>query len=47
MKHANFIINHGAASARDLESLIEHVRDTVARVHGITLTPEVRIVGQP
>jgi UDP-N-acetylmuramate dehydrogenase len=47
VKHANFIINHGAASARDLESLIEHVRDTVARVHGITLDPEVRIVGQP
>ncbi len=47
LKHANFIINHGAASARDLESLIEHVRETVARVHGITLTPEVRIVGQP
>jgi UDP-N-acetylmuramate dehydrogenase len=45
-KHANFIINHGAASARDLESLIEHVRETVARVHGITLTPEVRIVGR-
>ena len=45
LKHANFIINHGAASARDLESLIEHVRETVARVHGITLTPEVRIVG--
>jgi UDP-N-acetylmuramate dehydrogenase len=47
LKHANFIINHGAASARDLESLIEHVRATVARVHGIALTPEVRIVGQP
>jgi len=46
-KHANFIINHGAATARDLESLIAHVRDTVARVHGITLTPEVRIVGVP
>jgi UDP-N-acetylmuramate dehydrogenase len=46
LKHANFIINHGAASAKDLESLIEHVRETVARVHGITLTPEVRIVGQ-
>ena len=46
-KHANFIINHGAASAQDLESLIEHVRATVARVHGITLTPEVRIVGNP
>src|SRR5580704_6284576 len=47
LKHANFIINHGAASARDLEGLIEHVRETVARVHGVTLTPEVRIVGQP
>jgi UDP-N-acetylmuramate dehydrogenase len=46
-KHANFIINHGAASAQDLESLIVHVRDTVARVHGITLAPEVRIVGVP
>jgi UDP-N-acetylmuramate dehydrogenase len=46
LKHANFIINHGTASAKDLESLIEHVRETVARVHGITLTPEVRIVGQ-
>jgi UDP-N-acetylmuramate dehydrogenase len=45
LKHANFIINHGAASARDLEGLIEHVRETVARVHGVTLTPEVRIVG--
>ncbi len=47
VKHANFIINHGAASARDVESLIAHVRDTVARVHGITLSPEVRIVGVP
>jgi UDP-N-acetylmuramate dehydrogenase len=46
-KHANFIINHGAATARELESLITHVRDTVARAHGITLTPEVRIVGVP
>ena len=46
-KHANFIINHGAATARDLEALIAHVRDTVERVHGITLTPEVRIVGEP
>ena len=47
MKHANFIINHGAARAADVERLIAHVRDTVARTHGITLTPEVRIVGVP
>ena len=46
-KHANFIINHGAASAQDLERLIAHVKDTVARVHGIALKPEVRIVGVP
>jgi UDP-N-acetylmuramate dehydrogenase len=46
-KHANFIINHGQARAEDLERLIGHVRDTVARVHGIALHPEVRIVGVP
>ncbi|MBV8341480.1 MAG: UDP-N-acetylenolpyruvoylglucosamine reductase, partial [Gammaproteobacteria bacterium] len=46
-KHANFIINHGQASAGDLERLIGHVRDTVARIHGIALHPEVRIVGLP
>jgi UDP-N-acetylmuramate dehydrogenase len=44
-KHANFIINHGHARAADLEKLIEHVRAEVARMHGITLHPEVRIVG--
>ena len=46
-KHANFIINHGKARAADLEQLIEHVRSTVERVHGIALRPEVRIVGVP
>jgi UDP-N-acetylmuramate dehydrogenase len=44
-KHANFIINHGQASAADLERLISHVRATVERVHGVVLHPEVRIVG--
>jgi UDP-N-acetylmuramate dehydrogenase len=46
-KHANFIINHGAARAADIEALILHVQRTVAAVHGILLTPEVRIVGDP
>jgi UDP-N-acetylmuramate dehydrogenase len=46
-KHANFIINYGSASAADLEHLIEHVRATVERVHGVRLTPEVRILGEP
>ena len=46
-KHANFIINHGAARAADIEALIEHVRRTVAEVHGVELHTEVRIVGEP
>jgi UDP-N-acetylmuramate dehydrogenase len=44
-KHANFIINHGDAKAADIEALIEHVRATVAQVHGVKLHTEVRIVG--
>jgi UDP-N-acetylmuramate dehydrogenase len=44
-KHANFIINHGAARAADIETLIGHVQRKVAEVHGIELTTEVRIVG--
>jgi UDP-N-acetylmuramate dehydrogenase len=44
-KHANFIINHGEASAADIEALILHVQKTVAEVHGIDLHTEVRIVG--
>lgn len=44
-KHANFIINRNAASAREIEALIEHVRQTVLAVHGVELQHEVRIVG--
>ena len=45
-KHANFIVNTGAASAADIESLLRHVQATVERVHGVRLVPEVRIVGE-
>ena len=45
-KHANFIINCGDASAADVESLIQHVQDTVAKVHGVDLVHEVRIIGR-
>ncbi len=44
-KHANFIINHGNATAADLEQLIRHVQETVERLHGVRLNPEVRILG--
>jgi UDP-N-acetylmuramate dehydrogenase len=46
-KHANFIINHGRASAADIERLIEHVRASVERIHGVALRTEVRIMGVP
>jgi UDP-N-acetylmuramate dehydrogenase len=46
-KHANFIINHGNATADDLERLIGHVRETVERQHGVRLNTEVRIMGAP
>jgi UDP-N-acetylmuramate dehydrogenase len=45
-KHANFIINHGQAKAADIEDLIAHVQATVERLHGVLLTPEVRILGK-
>jgi UDP-N-acetylmuramate dehydrogenase len=45
-KHANFILNEKDATAHDLETLIGHIQQTVQRVHGVTLVPEVRIVGE-
>lgn len=45
-KHANFIINTGAATATEIERLIVHVQEAVKRLTGVTLIPEVRIVGK-
>ena len=44
--HANFIVNHGGATARDVLRLIERARETVARATGIELEPEVRVLGE-
>lgn len=46
LKHANFIINHGAATAADLEQLVLQVQAQVRAAHGIALQPEVRILGE-
>jgi len=43
--HANFIINRGKASARDIINLINRVREKVHRATGFVLDAEVRIVG--
>ena len=45
-KHANFIVNTGAATAADIENLINDVRATVLQQTGIDLHPEVRIIGE-
>jgi len=45
-KHANFIVNTGAATAADIENLINEVQAAVQQQTGIKLHPEVRIVGE-
>lgn len=45
--HANFIVNHGGATARDVVELLELARATVAKRAGIGLELEIRLVGFP
>jgi UDP-N-acetylmuramate dehydrogenase len=45
-QHANFIVNPGGASARDIEELIEAVRQLVKEKFAVELQTEVRIVGE-
>jgi len=47
VKHANFLLNEGHATARDLEQLMLHLQQTVERIHGVRLEPEVRVIGEP
>ena len=43
-KHSGFVINRGAATFSDVMAVIGHVRETVNRLFGIDLEPEVRII---
>ena len=46
-KHANFIVNpDGAATAADIEWLINRLKGRVKQETGVDLVPEVRIVGE-
>jgi UDP-N-acetylmuramate dehydrogenase len=45
-KHANFIVNRGGASAADILSLMDLSRERVLKHFGITLEPEMRILGE-
>jgi len=44
--HGNFIINAGGATADHVLELMDLIQDRVRREKGITLEPEVRIVGE-
>jgi UDP-N-acetylmuramate dehydrogenase len=45
-KHSNFLINTGAATAHELESLGEKVRKKVYETSGITLEWEIMRIGE-
>ena len=45
-KHAGFIINLGKATASDILALMDEVKNCVYKQTGITLEPEVRILGE-
>lgn len=44
--HANFIVNHGGATARDVLQLIDRARDAVAAMTGTQLETEVQLIGR-
>jgi UDP-N-acetylmuramate dehydrogenase len=46
-RHANFIINNGDASARDILYLIEEIEKRVKKSYGIKLEREIEIWGEP
>ena len=45
-QHANFIVNHGGATAGDVDRLIRHVQATVSERFGVALETEVERVGR-
>jgi UDP-N-acetylmuramate dehydrogenase len=45
-KHANFIVNRGGGTAGDVHGLMELARERVHAQSGITLEPELRVIGE-
>ncbi len=45
-KHANFIVNTGNATAKDVLALIAKVQEKVLEIHGVKLEPEIKIIGE-
>lgn len=45
-KHAGFVINRGSARASDVLELMRQIRERVHEAYGVTLEPEIRILGE-
>ena len=45
-KHCGFVVNVGGATAQDVRTLMEDVREKVREQFGVTLEPEVKMLGE-
>jgi UDP-N-acetylmuramate dehydrogenase len=45
--HANFVVNEGGATARDVATLVDRMRDAVASRFGVVLEEEIVRLGEP
>jgi len=45
-KHANFIINKGNATSRDVKKIIKHIQRTISKKFGVELEKELIFIGE-
>ena len=45
-KHCGFVINTGDATAKDVTELIKTVTERIREQTGVTLEPEVKLLGE-
>lgn len=45
-KHCGFVVNTGGATAADVRQVIQDVSDVVLKKYGVTLEPEVKMIGE-
>ena len=45
-KHCGFIINRDSATSSDIAALIEHIQKIIMRRYGVSLEPEIKMVGE-
>ena len=45
-KHCNFFVNKGKAKSKDLENLIDQVKNKVFKKTGVNLELELKIIGE-